>query len=285
MALIAMCCRDTNANGRSWMTQKTIESLRATVDFGKHRLIIVDNDSCRETKDLLAGSGFQVITLPENVGTARAINKAWALREPGENSLKMDNDVVIHQAGWVDKLEECLKCDRRRQDGKRLGIIALKRRDLLEWPLLSADSPFRSRLIPLPHEPGEEWNVVEPVAHCIGTVQMYSHELLDKIGYLYQMGAKYAFDDSLAAARCNVSGFYSAFYPFIRIDHIDPGGTRYTEFKKWYAGKMMEIFLAIRDEYLSGRRSPHHGPDDPCPPEWQETMNRIDKAIAEKWVE
>ena len=111
MALIAMAVWDTVENKRTAYTARTLESLRDTVS-GKHRIVIVDNGSCDETKRILhlysGYHGFSVITLPENIGTARAVNKAWQLREVGEHCVKMDNDVVIHSKGWADELEEVL---------------------------------------------------------------------------------------------------------------------------------------------------------------------------------
>ena len=52
MALIAMAVHDTVENGRSKYTEKTLRTLLDTVDWHDHRLIIVDNNSC---KDILAG--------------------------------------------------------------------------------------------------------------------------------------------------------------------------------------------------------------------------------------
>lgn len=61
-----------------------------------HRIIIVDNASCEETKELLKACPFEVITNTENIGTAKAINQAWAKKEPKQHLIKMDNDVDIN---------------------------------------------------------------------------------------------------------------------------------------------------------------------------------------------
>ena len=100
MAVISMAVFDTDENGRTDYTARTLKSILDTVNLDRHRVVIVDNASCTDTKrilDLFSGyHGFTVITLPENVGTAKAVNKAWQLRKDGENCIKMDNDVVIH---------------------------------------------------------------------------------------------------------------------------------------------------------------------------------------------
>ena len=249
MALLAMAIHDTPENGRDRFTKETLESLAETVDFSKHRVCLVVNAATDNTiaavqrfKDI---SGCKVLMMPENVGTARAINQAWKFREPGENAIKMDNDVVIHQAGWVEILEDCISLD------SKIGIIGLKRKDCIESPW--RDDQYKSHIKMLPHELGWPWRIVEVVNHVMGTCQMYNSDLLDKIGYLYQPRL-YGFDDSLAAVRCKVAGFYSCFYSSIEIDHIDPGDNPYQKWKEKVADEDMNRYNEIKEQYRSGRR-------------------------------
>ncbi len=260
MALIAMACYDTVENKRSEMTKKTLQySLRW---LRRHRLFIVDNGSCQETKDIIhehkdwmvrneGPADITIITNETNLGTAAAINQAWKHRNPGEHCVKIDNDVWIHKGPfckkWPDELETAINRD------PTIGICCLKRKDLEERPD-HENMWFKSELKMLPHKPGERWIVVEKVLHCMGTVQMYNSALLDKIGFLYQPFI-YGFDDSLAAARAEIAGFYSCFLPHIDIDHLDHGGTDYTKWKSDVAGQYMQQFSDIRDEYYSGKRS------------------------------
>lgn len=269
MALVCMAVYDTEENNRTYFTHRTIHSLNNTVDFTKHSLIIVNNNSCRETVKILehweqwwnGTTNFELITLRENVGTARAINLGWQKRKQDQHCLKMDNDVVIKEPGWLDKLEDCI--ERSKSLKRPIGIIGLKRKDLDEWPLVPEGSWAHSELVALPHQRGDTWlAVVERVNHVMGTCQLYSSDLLDKVGYLYQFGVKYGFDDSLMAARCHKAGFMSCFYPHYEIDHIDPGGTEYTTDKHRDAGIAMADFQRIRNEFLSGERSIYCGPND-----------------------
>ena len=250
MALIAMAVFDTDENGRTDYTARTLKSLLDTVNLDRHRVVIVDNASCADTKrilDLFSGyHGFTVITLPENVGTAKAVNKAWQLRKDGENCVKMDNDVVIYSKGWVDEMEEALARD------PHMGIVGLKRKDCWENPN-HPDPFYRSELVMLPHANGEPWRVVERVNHVMGTCQMFSSALLDKIGYLYQPRL-YGFDDALAAIRCYVAGFYSCFLPHIEIDHIDTGETSYQGWKERHAGEDMVTYNRLKHDYVNGLR-------------------------------
>ena len=244
MALISLAVWDTEENGRTEYTAKTLETLYLTVNTRKHRIVIVDNGSCEATQNLLnKAARIEVIRLHENIGTAKAVNKAWQLRKDGEHCIKMDNDVVIHQSGWVDQMERAIAID------PTIGIIGLKRKDCWEEP--SRTDFYQSKLQMLPHVPGEPWVVVEWVNHVMGTCQMFNSALLDKIGYLYQPRL-YGFDDALAAVRCQQAGYYSCFLPHIEIDHIDTGATTYQGWKEKHAGEDMAEFNRLKHGYMDG---------------------------------
>jgi GT2 family glycosyltransferase len=273
MSLIAMAVFDTPENQRASLTAQTLIGLHRTVGWLRHRLVVIDNGStCGRTRAILDGLRPDVSvfgewaswvgTLPpatvirnaENRGTARAVNQGWLLRRSDEPAIKIDNDVVIHQSGWADLLEECVARD------PALGIVGLKRKDLEERP--DHDNPwYRSTLHMLPHKPGERWLAVEKVAHVMGTCQLYSPRLLEKIGFLYQSG-KYSLDDSDAAVRCQVAGFYSAFLCNVDIDHIDPGDSEYTTWKQKYAGERIAAYQKRCQEYVAGTRAVYCGPDE-----------------------
>jgi glycosyltransferase involved in cell wall biosynthesis len=255
--LISMAVYDTKENKRTELTRKTLESLGNTVNFARHHLIVVDNGSCQSTLDLYKryhdNLPFSVIYMNENVGTAVAINEAWKMRAKGEHCVKMDNDVVIHEPDWADMIEQVFTKD------PDIAICALKRKDLMEWPM--SYPPWQSKIRALPHSPGERWLVVEEVEHCMGTVQAYSSLALDKIGYLYQFqdkGNLYGFDDSLAAFRVKALGLKSVFLPHINIDHLETGVKDYIAWKRAKAGEYMDLFHQYRAEYLSGSRDVYY---------------------------
>jgi len=265
MALVAIVTYDTPENDRWWMTRQTIESLSTTVKSEHHRVIVVDNGSTDErTLNFLFGSHGPphlqtevpsfIIRNEENLGTARAINQAWILRHPDEVAVKMDNDVVIHQDGWLDIIEETFLRE------PSIGILGLKRKDLDERPG-NPISHYQSVLHMIRQEKGERWIVVEYVNHVMGTCQAYNPLLLEKIGYLEQGDTPYGFDDALSAIRCKVAGFKSAFLPCIEIDHIDPGGTDYCKWKTDIAGKNFTAYNEAKDDYFNGKRPIYCGPE------------------------
>jgi len=263
MALISMAVYATEENNKTEIARRTIYNLFEKTDWSKHRLVVVNNASCDEMlyeldrallRSNLYNTGKEFMTVihnDTNLGTAGAINMAWKLRQPGECVVKMDDDALIHDAGWCDRLEEAIQRD------PQIGIIGLKRKDLMENPW--RNDQFKSELRMLPHEPGESWIVVEEVGHVMGTCQMYSPALLDKIGFLFQPRL-YGFDDSLAAVRCRVAGFKNCFLPHIRIDHIDPGDTPFQEWKHKVSGEDMPEYNRLKAGYQDGTIPIYYNP-------------------------
>ena len=264
MALIAMAVFDTEENKRSELTDKVLFKILQEARLYNHRVIVIDNASCEETKEILNKyirvsntpcyiTDFQIITLPENIGTARAINQAWKLRQPGEHCIKIDNDIIINSPGWVDELEEAIRRD------PTIGQVGLKRKDCWEWPG-HEHADWRSELHMLPHVPGEPWQIVEKVKHVIGSCVMHNAALLDKVGYLYQPGL-YGFDDVIMSHRTHLAGFYSCFLPHINIDHIDPGGTPYQSWKEKYAAEQTQQMIDLVHEMYNGTKPIYYGAD------------------------
>lgn len=264
MSLIAMAVHDTEENQRTGYTRATIDCLLRTVDFDRHRLIIVDNCSCETTQDLYkwyistnAGYGKKnvpmVIFLNENRGTAKAINQAWKLRAPSENCIKIDNDIVIRSHGWVEELEAAIAAD------PLIGQVGLKRKDLWEWPG-HPNTDFRSDLAMLPHVGGQRWQIVEKVKHVIGSCVMHSAALLDKVGYLYQP-ALYGYDDVIMSHRAHLAGYYSCFLPHIDIDHIDTGQTEYQHWKERHAGQHTQEMISLVKEMYNGTKPIYYDPE------------------------
>ncbi len=250
-ALIAMAVHSTEDNKRMPYTRQTLESLERTVNFTKHRLFVIDNESSQATKDLLiefqSRIPFILITNLVNVGTAKAINQAWKNRLPGEHVVKKDDDVVIEYIGWADLLEEAIS-----RAPEQIGIICLKRNDLDERSYHPEGDWARSYIHMLHQDKGQRCIIIEEVNHAIGTVQMYNSRLIDRIGGLFQMNALYSFDDSLAGVRCHKAGFINCFIPYIEIHHVDSGGTDYVAWKSKYAGDLMEEFNRVRAGYNDG---------------------------------
>lgn len=246
--LIAMAVHDTDENKR---TAYTIRTLEESIYPTGVKPWVIDNGSCGRTAQYLRNAErndlIHYVRLPENIGTAKAVNIGWTQRQPGQHCVKMDNDVVIHSSHWLEEMQEAIE-----RAPNVLGIVGLKRKDCWE-NTMHPDPFYRSKFLQLPHVAGQRWVTVELVNHVMGTCQMYNSALLDKIGYLYQPRL-YGFDDALAAVRCHVAGFQSAFLSHIEIDHIDTGETAYQGWKEKHAGEDMIEYNRLKDDYRSGKR-------------------------------
>lgn len=250
MSLIGMAIYSTEENKKDECLEQTLMSLDETVDFYRHRLILSVNAFTKKTSDLLyvySNIIHRVIYNEENIGTARAINKAWELRSPGEHAIKCDDDFTTRHIGWADEMEEALRRD------PKIGQVGLKRKDCWEYP--GNPSPdHSSTLRMLPHVPGEAWMIVEKVKHVIGTCVMHSSGLLDKVGYLYQPSL-YGYDDVIMSHRAYLAGFDSCFLPHIAIDHIDHGQTPYQDWKQRHSGEHTAEVIALVHAMYAGNRS------------------------------
>jgi GT2 family glycosyltransferase len=249
--LIGMAVYSTHENQKDKCLAQTLASLNDTVDFTKHRLMLSVNARTEETMHIIRMYNHiidEVFFNHENIGTARAINKCWALREPGEHCIKCDDDWVVNDYnGWLDDMEECIRRD------PKIGQVALKRKDCWENP--AHEHPdYRSTLQMLQHVPGEKWLIVEKVRHCIGTCVLHNSALLDKVGFLYQP-SQYGYDDVIMSHRSEIAGFYNCFIPHVPIDHIDAGTTPYQPWKERHAGEQTQGVIDLVHAMLRGEKS------------------------------
>lgn len=254
MALIGMAVYSTEENGKDKYLNKTLKSLFKTVDFKKHRLMLSVNAYTEQTKHLITIYSdiiSEVFYNEKNIGTAEAINLIWRKRMPNEHAVKMDDDIVIHNPGWLDDLECVVHW------GHNIGQAGLKRKDCMEHP--NRNDFYKSTLEFLPWQPNRKWIVLEKVNHVMGSCVLHSANLLDKIGYLWQPGL-YGFDDSFMSLRSKLAGFTNVFVPHVEIDHIDPGQTPY---QKWKENAASEKWLEYQNNakaFSNGIRPLYYNP-------------------------
>lgn len=255
MALIGMAVYSTEENKKDDCLLKTLKSLSETVDSKKHTLMLSVNGWTQDTVEIIDSFGnmvHKVFWNERNLGTAEAISLVWRNRLPGQHAIKMDDDVKIHAAGWVDQMEEAIS------RAPNIGQVGLKRKDCWENP--KHDNPdFKSELVMLPQVAGQRWIIVEKVKHCIGTCVMHSSDLLDKVGYLRQL-SEYGYDDTIMSHRSHIAGFINCFLPHIEIDHIDEGQTPYQDWKHKHSGEQTNKMIDMVHRMYRGEESIYYNP-------------------------
>ena len=246
--ILAMAVNNTDENERYKYTHETITSLLENGIQFKSKIHIIVNGSCAKTLDFVKKLPIviKVIINNENIGTARAINKAWLLKEPNQHCIKMDDDCVIKSSTWIEEMIEAIE----RQP--KIGIVGLKRKDCTEYPG-NPNPDLNSELLMLPHKMGQKWIIAEKQPHILGTCQMYNYKLLEMMGYLYQPGI-YGYDDVIASHKSHIAGFINVMLPHIEIDHIDTGATPYQHWKEKTAGEVTQQVITEVNEMLQGIR-------------------------------
>ena len=257
MALIAMVIYSTEENKKDQYLEKALASLLRTVDFNANRLMVSVNGYTNETMAILNRYDHiveKVIANSGNIGTAEALNFIIRERKSREYVVKIDDDIVIHQAGWIEIMQEAMEID------NQIGIIGLKRKDLIQHPK-HPDPQFKSELILLPHIPGHRWITLERTADIMGSCTMFNHRLIDKIGYSRQPG-KYGFEDNLYCHRSHLAGFYNCFINNIEIDHVDEGATKYQGWKEKHSSELFPEYHRLVHAMIAGKESIYYNPFD-----------------------
>lgn len=255
MSLIGMVVYSTEENKKDECLEKTLASLVQTVDFSNNRLMLSINGFTDETLRVIKDYRSYIEAVIENdsnLGTAEALNHIIRKRRQKEYVVKIDDDIVIHQAGWLDIMQEAMEID------NQIGIVGLKRKDLIQHPK-HPDPQFKSELILLPHIPGHRWITIERTADIMGSCTMFNHRLIDKIGYSRQPG-KYGFEDNLYCHRSHLAGYYNCFVNCIEIDHIDAGNSPYQAWKEKHSGNMFPEYHALVHRMIKGEESIYYNP-------------------------
>lgn len=255
MALIAMVVYCTEENKKDDCFEKALLSLNRTVDFRKNRLVLSVNGATDRTLRIIENNHAiieSVIINLSNIGTAGALNKVIKLRQPKENVIKIDDDIVVKQKFWVETMQEAIDID------NSIGIIGLKRKDCIQTP--DNENPdFKSELALLPHIPGHRWITIEKSYDIMGSCTMFNHLLLDKIGYSRQPGT-YGFEDNLMCHRSRIAGFYNCFLNSIEIDHIDEGKTPFQKWKEQHSSELFPEYHRLVHAMMNGEESIYYNP-------------------------
>ncbi|MEO8056196.1 MAG: glycosyltransferase [Acidobacteriota bacterium] len=89
------------------LTRRCLETLRAHTNLSTAEIVAVDNGSTDETPARLKEvPGIRVVTNASNLGYVRGNNAGIATVAPDADVVLLNNDVEVHEDGWLDRLRE-----------------------------------------------------------------------------------------------------------------------------------------------------------------------------------
>ena len=177
-------------------TKRMLTSLEPSLDA--LQTIIVDNGSELETvawlTDWAEHKDVELIALPQNVGCPRALNVALEHRSPGQDVIKLDNDLLLPDSNdWIRGIERLVDhAERQREPIAMIGAC---------YDTFS-DRRIRQEVT----WEGEKLYIVYPL---IGHAVYHSGRFMDEAGYFDVLSPEhiYGFEDNLISAKAAILGW------------------------------------------------------------------------------
>ena len=234
-------------------TKKCIAALRARTEHPAWRLIVVDNGSVDGTPDWVAGlDGVTLIRNPRNLGFTKGCNLGIAASRPDEDIVLMNNDVIVVDPRWLNKLQDAaFASDNVGVVGARLvdGQNAVLHLGAFMMPLtmmgqqmggfeLDVNQASRDRLV-----------------ECVVFAQAYlRRECLDAVGPLDEELFAY-FEDSDYCLRAQRAGFSVVCAGGVTSIHHQSTTTRENNVDFWSVyGKSRKVFTRNWAQWLEHDR-------------------------------
>lgn len=198
----------------------TVESVRATTDPRRVRIVVVDDGSPEEHRRRLEAEleGSELVLCEENRGFAATANEGMRRATEGDVVL-MNNDVIAHD-DWLELLGFAAYGDDRigivgpkllYEDGTIQSAGTCRNLDAPEW----FDHRYRFR--PADYGPAQ---VTSPAIAMTGACLYVRREVIDRVGLLDE-GYRMAFEDVDWCLRVWQAGMRVYYYPHAELTHLE----------------------------------------------------------------
>ena len=205
------------------LTRRCLETLKAHTDLANVEVIAVDNGSTDETPARLAGIPWvHVVTNRENLGYVRGNNAGIAAAPKDADVVLLNNDVEIHQDGWLNTLRAAAHA------APDVGIVGC-RLVLPDGRLLHAGTfilpdTFWGQQIGALETDVNQYERTRDVEGIVFACAYVKREVIAKIGGLSEKFRSY-FEDTDYCLRAKEAGFRTVLCGAVTLVHHEHGST------------------------------------------------------------
>jgi GT2 family glycosyltransferase len=205
------------------LTERCLESLRRNTDLSDATVLVVDNGSADETPERLKRyTWLRTIRNPKNLGFVRGNNVGIEASDPSGDVLLLNNDVEIHQPGWLERLRETAR------SAPDIGVVGC-RLVLPDGRLLHAgtyilpDTLWGQQIGALEADVGQ-YPGVRDVEGIVFACAYIRREVIGRIGGLSEKYRSY-FEDTDYCLRAREAGFRTVVCGDVTLVHAEHGST------------------------------------------------------------
>jgi GT2 family glycosyltransferase len=205
------------------LTRRCLETLKAHTDLTHAEVLVVDNGSTDETPQRLREIPWvRVVTNATNLGYVRGNNAGIAAAPQDVDVLLLNNDVEIHQDGWLDALRETAHA------APDVGIVGC-RLVLPDGRLLHAGTymlpdTFWGQQIGALETDVNQFARTRDVEGIVFACAYLKREVLARIGGLSENFRSY-FEDTDFCLRAKEAGFRTVVCGAVTLIHREHGST------------------------------------------------------------
>jgi glycosyltransferase involved in cell wall biosynthesis len=205
------------------LSERCLATLKETTDLSTVDVLVVDNGSTDETPEKLKGYPWlKVVTNETNLGFVRGNNSGIAAADPGSDILLLNNDIEIHQPGWLDTLR------RAAHASKDVGLVGCR----LVFPdgkLIHAGTyilpdTFWGQQIGSLETDVNQYARTRDVQGIVFACAYIRREVIARIGGLSEAYTSY-FEDTDYCLRAKDAGFRTVCCGAVTLVHVQHGST------------------------------------------------------------